>query len=338
MASSKIQGVALADIKSIAGAEVPQQWEVVYEVDFTTQATGSVPWSSGGGWKQTFEGIDWYAGNVAYASTNSPDVSPDGVKFVITDDESTSRWWNTTQTGPIVYADLTDILSAAGYTYSIEDTVAIQSIGEFVINVSGSPARHFYAGVYVGDGTTTAAANASGLWFHNCWHGDEADATIYSAMTRYGGGGENQGNNYDDTYSGPRPTFLELVAYPGTGWAASVSTDATFVPPLSLPNSTAAGRSYGNMELLTPKEMGCVPSDEACSDWGTYPIVYPGRNTTTTNPGSSPKYTLRPGAASSYGAAIKVGIWAAYLTVGGDARDSAITCKFTKFRVLKRNK
>jgi len=237
-------------------------------------------------------------------------------------------------------ANLDDIVS----NYSQEDTIAIQTITDFDVDTAGSDSGHFYGGLYVGDGTT--AGGATGVWYHNCWV--MSAPASEQAMTRYGGGGGSWGDWYDVTYtsSDTRPTFYELVIWPATGWAASAGTNTTFPNPLTVSGSGAtSGRGYGNMELQVPGiRMGCVnwtdpagqSTDTNCSDYsGGFPMVWPGRDSSTNNPGPNPQYTLRPGASTTYGAAIKVGLWAAYLTK--TTRDSMITCKFKKFRVLRRN-
>ena len=74
------------------------------------------------------------------------------------------------------------------------------------------------------------------------------------------------------------------------------------------PFSVSTGVFYGNMETSLPADIGSGG---------------------TISPGTTPDFTLRP-------ANIKVGMFAAYLTLGAGTRASEITCTFERFRVLKR--
>jgi len=308
----------MASIKTISTANIPPRWEVIYELDFTEQTAAA--WAGdGSGNQRTLEGIDWIAGNTGYA-TAVKTTTADGLVIEIDGASgggvNSSRWYSSIQTGPIVFASLDDIVALSGVTYSNEDTIAIQTITDHTIDTIGTNGQYFYGGIYAGDGNY--GATSTGLYYHNCWLG--RTGPVPSAMTRYGGGGSSAGDWYDESATPARasnpfssiPTFYELVIYPATAWAASAGTETSFPDPLSV----STFRSYGSMELQLPKDMG--------SDYTNF------------NPGPDPQYTLRPGASTAYGAAIYVGLWGAYLTQ--THRDSAITCVFPKFRVLKRNK
>jgi len=313
MASSKIQGVDMADIKSIGGADVPQKWEVIYEVDFTAQTEAA--WAGdGSGNQRSLEGVNWIAGNTAYANSIST-TAADGAKIVLTSAEASNRWYSYTQTGPIIYASLDAICTAAGFTYDPSHTLVIQALCDFEITTAGTNSSYFYGGVYVGDGAVGGPSpNPGGRWYHTSWLKLSAGDAGENAYARIGGGpGLGDGDNDDYTWNGTRPTFLELVIWPGTNWCASAGTATTFPDPLT----TATGRSYGNMQLIGPPEdIGQSTAD-------------------TIVPGLSPEFTFRPGASSGNAYTMYVGVWGAYLT--NAVRDSAADIQFSKFRVLKRN-
>ena len=306
-----VNGVDMSQIKILNTAEIPQKWTSIYEVDFKQQTETS--WAGdGAGNQRSLEGINWIAGNTAYASSVST-TAADGAKMVITSAQASSRWFSFEQTGPIIFASLDDICTAAGFTYDPSHTLAIQALCDFTVDTVGTSGSYFYGGVYVGDGNYgPAGGGPGGRWYHTSWL--KLGAPDEAAYARIGGGpGSGDGNNSDTTWTGTRPTFLELVIYPGTNWAAAAGTNTTFPDPLT----TTTGLSYGNMQLLGP------------------PINIGDGTAATIVPGLSPEFTLRPGASSGNGYAMYVGVWAAYLT--NDVRDSAITCNFSKFRVLKRN-
>lgn len=266
-------------------------WEIVQEFDWRTYGAHTFV----EGVAQDFGGIDWTGKNVAYANADSPNVTEaDGLKFRITgSDTATSQWFSYIQTGPVVMADLSDIVAGA----SLADTIAIQAIGSMEVNTAGTDDGHFSGGLYVGDGEVGGPApNPGGNWHHNRWL---RSAGVNYYVSRYGGGpGVGAGNPYwAGATGGDPPAFFELVLHPGTGWTSSMSLTGEFAEPLS----TSTGRSYGNMELQTPSNI-------------------------TDNPGVAPEFTLRP-------TNMKIGLWASYTTA--TVRDSDITVKFSKFRVLK---
>jgi len=254
------------------------------------------------GTAQAFQGINFTSRNTALA--DSLEVKASGLEIGITASESTSRWYHTTQTGPIVFATLSDIVGS----YSLKDTIVIQCLMETEVDTIQSDGnagnQHVYAGLVVSDGGY--GSGASGNWYHNCWY-RQLSASTNNYMARYGGG--NTPSDAGDpivlgsTGDGP-PTFLELVIYPATGWTTGMSLDTSFQDPLSV----STGVYHGNMQTSIPKDIG--------SGGGN------------TSPGTNPDFTLRPGN-------IKVGMWAAYLTTGG-SRGSAVTTTFKQFRVLKR--
>jgi hypothetical protein len=269
-------------------------WELVKEWDWTDSGSHTFVDDT----NQSFGGVNWKSNNTPFADSGSPDVSGDGLKFVITGSAtSSSRWWGPEQTGPVVSADLDDILSG----YSLADTLSIQALCDFDVDDDGTHDGVFNAGLVIFSGAL--GVSGAGLWHYLSWW-RESTVAGDKYQSRYGGGTpQNEGNNYDSAAG--KPSFLELTAFPGTGWAASGSLDTSYQEPMSV----TTFRSYGNMELQLPKNMGSGG---------------------TTNPGPNPAFTLRPDN-------MRIGMWASYLSdLPGWTRDSKITCKFTGLRVMKR--
>jgi len=249
---------------------------------------------------QGFQGINWTSRNTALA--DSLQVKASGLEIGITASESTSRWYFTTMTGPIVFATLSDIVGS----YSLKDTIVIQCLmdSDVTVQSGNESAQHVYGGLIVSDGGY--GSGASGNWYQANWYRQLSAATNYY-HARYGGG--NTPSDAGDlsvlgTTGGDPPTFLELVIYPGTGWTTGMSLDTTFQEPLSV----STGVYHGNMQTSIPKDIGSGGGNQS--------------------PGTNPDFTLRP-------SNIKVGMFAAYLTTSG-TRGSEVTVTFNQFRVLKR--
>jgi len=295
MATKRVSGVEMADIKTISQVDVPQKWDVVQSWNWGEESTHT--FSDGSA--QAFQGVDWTSRNTALADAIA--VKSSGLEIGITDSEATSRWYHTTQTGPVVFAKLADIVSG----FSLSDTIAIQCImdTDVTVQADNAAAQHAYGGLVVFDGGY--GAGASGNWYNANWYRQLSAATDYYNV-RYGGGNTpaDAGDPVavDSTGNGP-PTFLELIIYPATGWTSGMSSDTAFQDPLTV----STGVYHGNMQTSIPKGV-------------------------TNNPGAPadpPEFTLRP-------SNMRVGMWASYLTTAG-ARGSEVTVTFKKFRVLRRN-
>ena len=271
-------------------------WEVVG--DWNWKAESAHTFSDGVA--QAFQGINWTSRNTAFAGSLA--VKASGLEIGISSSESSSRYYHVTQTGPIVFASLSDIVSG----YSLADTIVIQCVMNPVVDTvqSGNESnQHVYGGIQVFDGGY--GASGGGNWYQANWYRQLSAATNYY-HARYGGGtATNAGDPVvtADT-GGGAPTFFELVIYPaGTGWSCAQSLDTEMQDPFSV----STGLFYGNMETSLPWDIGSGG---------------------TICPGTAPDFTLRP-------SNIKVGMWAAYLTAAS-TRGSEITCTFERFRVLKR--
>jgi hypothetical protein len=296
--SSRIGGVAMANIKTISEVDVPQKWDVVKSWNWGEESTHT--FSDGSA--QAFQGIDWTSRNTALADGIA--VKSSGLEIGITDSEATSRWYHTTQTGPVVFAKLADIVSG----FSLSDTIAIQCIMDPVVDTiqgSDQSGQHVYGGLVVFDGGY--GAGASGNWYNANWYRQLSATTNYYNV-RYGGGNTpaDAGDPVaSDSTGGGAPTFIELIIYPATGWTSGMSSDTTFQEPLTV----STGVYHGNMQTSIPSDVTNNPGP--------------------TDGGGDPEFTLRP-------SNMRVGMWASYLTTAG-SRGSAVTVTFKKFRVLKRN-
>jgi hypothetical protein len=250
---------------------------------------------------QAFQGINWTSRNTALAGTLA--VNAGGLEIEMTSSEATSRYYHVTQTGPVVFASLSDIVSG----YSLKDTIVIQCVMEPVVDTiqddGNASAQHVYGGLLVFDGGY--GTSGGGNWYQANWYRQLSSSTNYY-HARYGGGTVSGGGDpyvIGDT-GGGAPTFIEMTIYPATGWASAMSLDTSIQDP----HSVSTGVYYGNMQTALPKDIG--------SGGGNI------------SPGTNPDFTLRP-------SNIKVGMWASYLTTGG-TRGSAVTVTFKKFRVIKR--
>jgi len=271
-------------------------WEVVGDWNWTAESAHTFS----DGVAQGFQGIDFTSRNTALAGTLA--VGSSGLEIEMTSSEATSRYYSTIQTGPVVFATLSDIVIG----YSLADTVVIQCVMNPVVDTvqsdGNAAAQHVYGGLLVFDGGY--GASGGGNWYQANWYRQLSAATNYY-HARYGGGTlAGGGDNVVTTDTGGgAPTFVELVIYPGTGWSCAMSLDTSIQAPFSV----STGVYYGNMETSLPVDIGSGG---------------------TISPGTAPDFTLRPNN-------IKVGMWGAYLTTGG-ARGSAVTVTFERFRVLKR--
>ena len=80
-------------------------WEVVNKWDWTNESAHTFS----DGVAQGFQGINWPSRNTALAGTLA--VNAGGLEIEMTSSEATSRYYSVTQTGPVVFASLSDIVS-----------------------------------------------------------------------------------------------------------------------------------------------------------------------------------------------------------------------------------
>ncbi len=236
------------------GGEDTPTWEVVQEWDWTTEPTHDFV----DGVSEAFGGIDWKSNNTSYADTDYPAVSASGLEIRLSSSGADNRWFSYVQTGPVVSALLSDIVSG----YSDSDTISVQCLIDFSVTTAGTNSGYFNGGLFTFDGNV--GASAGGIWNYA---GNFSNSGSDSYATRYGGGpGVGDGNPVYIVGTGNGPaSFIDLVLFPGTSWTASMSADTEFQDPLTV----TASVSHGNME---PSESSAI----------------------TGNPGTSPSFALRP--------------------------------------------
>jgi hypothetical protein len=302
-------------------------WETIYEVDLTAQGTSA---TANTDWPRNLTGsrgelVSWSAGNNTLANEMKL-VSGTGMRIVIDSTKSSGHWENgspSKQTGPVIYAPIDNIYTAAGLTYDWNETFAFQTLHEFTVTTAGSDDSIFYGGSMILDGTTgepTAGGTSAGNYMQSSWI-TTSSATPNNQWFFRNGSMQQTGNSgtqfwiTDSVADAARPTFCEIVFYPGASWSSRAGVYSTFQTPLTVTDHYA----YGSMARELPIDMGTNGS----------PWV-----NTTANPGQTTQFLFRPGTTTSEGRQINVGVSAAYRT--NATRDSKITCLWKKLRVLRR--
>lgn len=314
----------MANIKTISTADVAVDWETIYEVDLTAQGTSATDNTD---WPRNLTGsngetVAWSAGNNTYANEIKL-ISGTGMRIVIDETKLSSQWFANTQTGPVIYAPIDNIYTAAGLTYDWNETFAFQTLHEFTINTAGTDNGYFYGGSMIFDGTVgspTPGGTNAGNWMQSTWLTQDASAPFNQWLYRNGAmqQGGDAGTQYwltDNISNANRPTFCEIVFYPGAAWSSRAGAQTTWQTPLTV----TASYAYGSMASELPVDMG--------TDGGSF-------EHTTANPGQTTQYLMRPGTSSGVARQINLGVAAAYAT--NTTRDSKITCLWKKLRVLRR--
>ena len=326
MANSRIvNGVDMANVKTISTADVAVDWQTIYEVDLTAQGTSA---SDNTDWPRNLTGsngeiVAWSAGNNTLANEMKL-VNGTGMRIVIDSTKITGHWENNLQTGPVIYAPIDNIYTAAGLTYDRNETFAFQTLHEFTVNTAGTADSIFYGGSMVLDGTTgepTRGGSSAGNWMQSSWITTSSATPNNQWFFRNGDMQQagTSGNQYWITNAvadDARPTFCEIVFYPGASWSSRAGVYNAFQTPLTVTDHYA----YGSMASQLPLDMG--------TSGGSPPV------NTTANPGQTTQFIFRPGTTTSQGRQINVGVSAAYRTNG--SRDSKITCLWKKLRILRR--
>jgi len=323
--SEIVNGVDMGKAKSISTVDVAVDWETIYEVDLTDQGTSA---SAVGDWPRNLTGsngeiVAWSAGNTSNANEMKL-VSGTGMRIIIDSTKDTAHWENNLQSGPVIYAPIDNIYTAAGLTYDLNETFAFQTLHEFTVTTAGSDDSIFYGGSMILDGTTgspTPGGSSAGNWVQSSWITTSSATPNNQWFFRNGAmqQGGASGNQYWITPSvadSARPTFCEIVFYPGASWSSRAGVYSAFQTPLTITDFYA----YGNMASQLPLDVG--------SSGGSPPV------NTTANPGQTTQFIMRPGTTTSQGRQIHVGVAAAYRTLS--TRDSKITCLWKKLRILRR--
>lgn len=236
------------------GGEDTPTWEVIQEWDWATEPTHDFV----DGVSEAFGGIDWKSNNTGSADVGFPAVSASGLEIQLSSSSLDNRWFSYVQTGPIVSALLSDIVSG----YSESDTISVQCLLDFSVTTAGTNSGYFNGGLFTFNGNV--GTSAGGIWNYA---GSFSNGGSESYASRYGGGPVGGAGNpvyLVSTGAGPA-TFIDLVLFPGTSWTASMSFDTEFQDPLTVTDSV----SHGTME---PR----------------------GSSSVNGNPGVSPGFALNP--------------------------------------------
>jgi hypothetical protein len=289
----------MANIKSVSGVNYTE-WETAFEADLAAQTAHTFVDNTA----HNITGVDgtvvaFTPRNVSNASTFA--LAASGCKIETDENESTTNWYSTIQTGPVLYAALSDIISG----YNLKDTICVQVLATPAIVDAGSNG----ANTVLGSGLTLSdggyGASGGGNWIISAvYQFLNSSTSVYYG--RFGGGsGAGDGDRIAElTGQAALPSFFELVFYPGTGWSMAASTDTTFQDPLSV----ATARFHGNMETSVASEIGSGG---------------------TQSPGTSPAFTLRPNN-------LNLGMWTVMSTQSG-GRSGGVATVFKNLRVLKRS-
>ena len=133
------------------GGEDTPTWEVVQEWDWTTEPTHDFV----DGVAEAFGGIDWKSNNTSYADTDYPAVSASGLEIRLSSSGADNRWFSYVQTGPVVSALLSDIVSG----YSDSDTISVQCLIDFSVTTDGTNSGYFNGELFTFDGNVGASAD-----------------------------------------------------------------------------------------------------------------------------------------------------------------------------------
>ena len=322
--SEIVNGVDMGKAKSISTVDVAVDWETIYEVDLTDQVTSATAVSD---WPRILTGsngeaVSWDAGNITFANEMKV-VNGTGVRIVIDPTKTSARWFASDQLGPVIYAPIDNIYSAAGLTYDRNETFAFQTIHEFSIVTAGTDDGFFYGGSMILDGVTgepAAGGISAGNWMQSTWI-TTSSATDNNQWFYRNGAMQQTGDSGFQFWVDPpvsdanRYTFCEIVFYPGASWSSRAGKYDDFQTPLTTTDSFC----YGSMASQLPIDMGTNGS----------PFI-----NTTANPGPTAQFIFRPGTSTSQGRQINVGIASAYFT--NTTRDGKVSCVWKKLRVLRR--
>jgi len=223
------------------------KWKVEYEAELTAQTAHTFA----DGVVRGIEGVNWQSRNTAYADTNGIDLSGDGLKIVITGTSTTTNSWYTdlNQSGPIVFADATDLVSG----FDLDDTICIQAITTLTHVANTEDNGYFYGGLMAFDGSYQGAT-PTGDWYYEAWL--RSSSNFYATRT-------GAATTIDTQATGAgAPSFHELIVYPGTGFSSAASMDSGF----QVPGSVTTYRAYGNLEPTASGSVANNPGGGGASD------------------------------------------------------------------------
>ena len=289
----------MANIKNVSGVNYTE-WETTFEADLTAQTAHTFVDNTA----HNITGSDgsivaFTPRNVSNASTFA--LAASGLKIETGEDEDSTTWFHTIQTGPVLYAAISDLVSG----YSLTDTLCVQVLATPSIIDAGSNGANNVLGTGITLSDGDYGGSTTGDWIISATYSLLNSSTrVYYG--RFGGGSaSNAGLRIAElTGQASFPSFFEVVFYPGTGWTSAASTDTTFQDPLSV----TTARFYANMQTTVASQVGSGG---------------------TQAPGTTPDFTLRP-------ANLNVGMFTVMNTSTG-ARSGDVATAFTKLRVLKRS-
>jgi hypothetical protein len=234
---SRINGVEMADIKTVSEIEVPQKWTVEYECDFGTATPATVT----NGSTHAVGGKTWTAQIPAGKVDNVALIDGVGLKFSFDGTDANSNLAPSDYTAPRMQISVPTLVSGL----AIDDTLAFQVL----LNSGGLDDNWQVYGMHLSDGTT------GDNWFEN--------STAYESSTNTGSpyliteiqvGTAGQALTSLGSNSDPR--MRELVWYAGScGFVSSHNQTPAFAEPL---NST--GPMSGVLSSATNTVPAAAPS------------------------------------------------------------------------------
>jgi len=336
----KISGVDVYDIKTLSGVEVISDWEVVKEFDFTKASDHTFS----DGVAESFGGVNWVCQNLStYGGADSyiKFIEGTGLQIFITGSSAAdSNFYWRTMTAPLLQAQVSDIATAAGVSFSAEDTLCYQvllgtptfhNVGRTVINPGGpydgttQDANNLQQRLIVSDGTygtTGGALFCAGV----AWLSSSITPNSASWSCRLGGarplGDSNAtpGDPLDDVNRGGSsikwPRFMEVVALPGAGYLTSMA------------HTSSTGKTITNF----PRPLTMTYRSSGTMSWQVQQNV-------TNNPGVAPSYALLHSnsyVVMSANVVLWNGIPGSYGPGTPFSASAGITSTFTKLRILRR--
>ena len=231
----------MANIKTISTVNA-QEWEVVYEVDFTDNTSGGALNTDASASLSGPHAVDWvckFGSNSAYIERVEV-VDGTGLQFEHLAGETQSHLYQNLNTAPRLMALASDIVPGLSADDVIEFQVLQESDG-----LSGD--WQFY-GLHMNDGNMASAGN----WVHNSTI--DISAAIYDQLRT--GNGDIQSSYVVATGGTPEPGFRALRWNAGAGGFEGTSkfTDKFISPPTTTDfNSTGVvSAACSNVSTAAP--------------------------------------------------------------------------------------
>tara|TARA_Y100000310_G_scaffold216945_1_gene218029 strand:+ start:956 stop:1993 length:1038 start_codon:yes stop_codon:yes gene_type:complete len=336
----KTSGVDIYDIKTLSGVEVISDWEVIKEFDFTKASDHTFS----DGVAESFGGVNWVCQNLStYGGADSyiKFIEGTGLQIFITGSSAAdSNFFCYNMSAPLLQAQVSDIATAAGVSFSGEDTLCYQvlletptfhNVGRTVSNPGGpydgttQDANNLQQRLVLSDGTYGTAGGA--LWCAAVpWLSSSITPHTASWSCRLGGatplGGSDAtpGAPVDDVQIGASstkwPRCMEMVAAPAAGYLTSMA------------HTSSTGKTITNF----PRPLTMTYRSSGTMSWQVQEGI-------TNNPGVAPSYALLP--SNSYVVmSANIVLWNGIPGSYGPGTpfyiSAGITATFTKLRILRR--